>query len=240
MTLIVRDYTSKDEDMLTVCSVIIEQAIIHKTFLISKRSSWADPFFENIKTTINNAFSNYLGLDSSKGRRLATQALYAIQNSALKSISEFKVQIDVDFSSNKERLKEIHTQLGFSSYLKKAQKKDQEALVSLLFTFKTNMTSSLLAEITSAGTDAAIIYTISDFAQTLKDANVTQETFKGTVKELTQEGVIALNAIYNQVISVAKIAYKFYNDNHAVRDEFSFSKNLRKLNPHPIPIPPTS
>ena len=98
MTLIVRDYTSKDEDMLTVCSVIIEQAIIHKTFLISKRSSWADPFFENIKTTINNAFSNYLGLDSSKGRRLATQALYAIQNSALKSISEFKVQIDVDFS----------------------------------------------------------------------------------------------------------------------------------------------
>jgi hypothetical protein len=236
---VIRAFKDKDEDMLTGCAVIIEQANNHKTFLISKRSAWADPFFAGIKTIIDDAFLNILGIDNAKERRQATQTLNGIQKIALKDIAEFKVQLDVDFSSNKIRLKEIHTELGFSAYLKKAQQRDQEALVSLLYTFKQNMTIDLKAEITAAGTDAPIITAISAYAQTLKDANITQETFKGSAKELTQEGIIALNAIYNKVIGIAKIAYKFYKDDKAIRDEFSYSKTIKKLNFHPNPVPPT-
>ena len=45
-------YTGKDVDMLTSCGTIIEQAIVHKTFLVSKRANWADPFLPNIQTRI--------------------------------------------------------------------------------------------------------------------------------------------------------------------------------------------
>lgn len=238
MIFIVRFFKGKDEDMLTGCAIIIEQAIVHKAFLISKRSAWDDPFFGGIKTTIDDAFQNILGIDNAKERRQATQTLRVIQRNALKDLAELKVQIKVDFESNKVRLKEILTQLGYSSYHLKSQQKDQEALVSLLYTFKQNMTPALIAEITAAGTDDPIITSISAYAEVLKNANITQETFKGGAKEITQDGVIALNAIYKQVIGIAKIAYKFYYDDKAVRSEFSYSTTIKKLNYQPKTAPP--
>ncbi len=61
-----RVYTGKDIDMLTACSTITDQDLNHKTFLVSKRANWADPFFPNIKTRIGNAFSDYLGIGNAK------------------------------------------------------------------------------------------------------------------------------------------------------------------------------
>jgi len=58
-----RAFANKDVDMLTACSAIIDQAITHKAFLISKRANWADPFLPNLKTRIDNAFTNFLGID---------------------------------------------------------------------------------------------------------------------------------------------------------------------------------
>ena len=71
MTLtVIRAFKDNDEDMLTGCAVVIEQAIKHKLFLISKRSAFADPFFADIKTIIDDAFLNILGIDNAKERNL--------------------------------------------------------------------------------------------------------------------------------------------------------------------------
>mgnify|MGYP001618603559 FL=1 len=124
-----RTYTGKDVDMLTACATIIEQAIIHKTFLISKRANWADPFLPNLKTRIATAFSDFLGIDNAEQLREATQTLSGIQTNALRDLAEFKVQITEDFKSNKKRRDEILNKLGFTAHHKDAQGKDQEALI---------------------------------------------------------------------------------------------------------------
>ena len=51
-----------------------------------------------------------------------------------------------------------------------------------------------------------------------------------------------LNAIYNQVISVAKISAKFFKDNKAIKDQFSYAKGLSNLNQLKAdkPVPPTN
>ena len=59
--------------------------------------------------------------------REATQLVLAIQQTALPKLAEFKIQIVVDFKN--PRQKEILTQLGFTTHLKQAQRKDQEALI---------------------------------------------------------------------------------------------------------------
>lgn len=50
-------YTGKDVDMLTTCATIVENAIANQEFLVSKRKNWANPFFADLKTRIDNAFS---------------------------------------------------------------------------------------------------------------------------------------------------------------------------------------
>lgn len=234
-----RAYKGKDVDMLTSSATIIEQAINHKPFLVSKRANWADPFFPVIQTRIQNAFSNFLGIDNAQQMREATQVVTCIQKNALHDLAEFKVQLMEDFKSNKTRRDEILTRLDFTSHLKDAQNKDQEALIQLLLTFKQNMTAALQTEITNAGTAAALIIAIIGYADVLKNSDITQETMKGSRKVITQAGVEEFNEIYNQVISIAKISAKFFKDDKAIKDKFSFAKTLQSLNKPPKTVTPT-
>ena len=230
---VIRKYNKKDVEMLTSAATIIENAIANKTFLQSKRSTWADPFFENLKTQIESTTDTFLGKDAAKQMRQATQIVLSIQAQALFDLAELKVQIDQDFKNTPNQKTEILTQLGYNSYLKVAQKGDQEGLVNFLFQFKTNLTQTLNDEIVSKGTAQATLDNIIGYANTLKTANISQETFKGTRKEITDEAITAFNLIYDQVISIAKIASNFYKTDKVKQQQFSFAKVAANLNSKP-------
>ena len=230
MTIPIRKYKTKDVDMVITIETIIDSAIANKTFLQTKRPAWADPFFEDIKTKINTVSDDFLGIDAAKQLRLSTQAVIAIQEPAIAELSEVKIQIEVDFDDNPIRKKEILIQLGYTAHFKEAQKRDQEGLINLLYQFKTNLTPDLKAEIVAKGTNTVQLETIVDIATTLKNANVTQEGFKGTRPELTAEAINALNGIYTDVIGIAKIATRFYAKEKTKKDLFNFSKVSKKLN----------
>ncbi|MGB4776666.1 MAG: hypothetical protein WBP45_15920 [Daejeonella sp.] len=229
MELLKRTYKSKDVDMLSISAAIILQAIKHQVFLAGKRPKWADPFFKDLAEHIDAAFSNILGIDNAKEMRTATQALLTIQAKALRDLSEFKVQLEADFKDNKNRLLELLTNLGFSQHYKQVHQKDQQAMVDLLFQFKLNMSPELQTEITNAGTRGTLITAITGYADELKNSNVTQETLKGSRKEVSQAGITELNGIYSEVINIAKIAANFFKDNKAVQSQFVYSKVAKGL-----------
>lgn len=232
-----RIYTGKDVDMLTAASTIIENAIAEKDFLISKRATWADPFLGDIKTRINNAFFNYFGMDNAREMREATRVVLNLQAEILPKLAEFKVQIDSDFKN--PRRTEILNQLGFTAHLKNVQKKDQEALIELLFKFSLNLTPPLNAEITANGTAQSLILDIKNSAQVLKDSNINQEAFKTNRPNISAAAVKELNEIYEQVIAIAKIARKFLSANKTKADQFSYAKIIKALNAPPRTNQPT-
>jgi hypothetical protein len=240
-TTTLRLYKAKDVDMLIALSTIVESAIANKAFLQTKRSTWADPFFDDLQTEINQAIQDHLGVDNAKDLRQATQVVIGIQANAIRDLAEVKVQLFEDFKDNPTLQTEILTQLGFTTYHKPAQKGDQEALINLLFQFKTNLTPALKAQIEAKGIPAAILNAITAYADTLKDANVTQEGTKGTRKEITSDAINQFNTLYSKVISVSKISTKFYKGNAPLQVQFSFTNVVKKINAHknntPIPIP---
>ena len=225
-----RAYKGKDAEMLITASVIAENATANKTFLVSKRPLWADPFLPNLKAKIDLAVQTYLGADNAKSLRLSTQVLLGIEKNALKDLADFKIGIEVDFASDKPRLAEILTQLGFTLYHKTAKKGDQEALINLLFQYKTNMIPTLQTEITGKGTNPTLITGIIAYAGTLKSANITQETFKGTRKTATAVAIKEFNAYYALVIGICKISSKYYKDQPDLKAQFSYSKVLKAMN----------
>jgi hypothetical protein len=227
---VTRKYKNKDVEMLTTAATIIENAIANKELLQAKRANWADPFFEDIKAEIVATTNTYLGKDAAQQMRQATQVVLTIQSQALIDLAEFKVQIDQDFKENPIKKNEILTQLGFNSYYKLVQKKDQEGLVNLLFQFKNNLSPALNTEIVSKGTAQATIDSINGYANTLNTANISQETYKETRKEITDEAITAFNLIYDKVISIAKIASNFYKTNKTKQQQFSFAKVAANIN----------
>ena len=98
-TTVTRKYKTKDVEMLTATATIIENAIANKTLLQSKRTTWADPFFDDLKTQIQTTTDTYLGKDAAQLMRQATQVVLTIQAQALNDLAEFKVQIEQDFKT---------------------------------------------------------------------------------------------------------------------------------------------
>lgn len=233
-TTILRRYNKKDVEMLTALAVIIKNAINNKTFLQSKRSNWASPFFEDLQTTIQTTTNTYLGKDAAQQMREATQVVLSIQKQALLDLSELKIQLQEDFKNNPAERAEILNKLGFTTYYKLAQKGDQEGLVNLLFQFKTNLNPVLSALIVAKGTAQTTLDAITGYASALQTANINQETFKGTRIEITDEAITAFNNIYDEVISIAKIASNFYKTDKAKQQLFVYNKVVATLNSQKI------
>jgi hypothetical protein len=231
-----RSYSTKDVDFLVTSATIVESAITHKAFLQTKRSTWADPFFDDLKKRIDAATQNFLGVDSAKDLRGATQALLAIQKQATADLAICKVQIVEDFKKDKTRRDELLRQLGFTGFLKSVQARDQEALIQLLYQFKTNLTPALKDEIIAKGTAKEVLDTITAYADGLIAVNISQESFKGLRKIITAAAVQEFNELHSLVMSICKIAAKFYIDNPAVKDQFSFAKVSKTLNQTKLPI----
>jgi hypothetical protein len=220
-----RKYNSSDLVMFTTISTLLENAKAHKTFLITKRPLWKDPFFADTETEIDTLLQKYLGIDSAKDLRNATQLLLGIQTKALKVLGDVKTQIEADFYATPVRQKELLNLLGFKSYYTEASSnKSQEATVNLLLQFKKNITVSIKKEITDKGTLAASLDEIVGYADALHDANVTQETFKSNRPTITEEAVKKFNGMYLKVKAIARVAARFFKDEITIKDTFSFTK----------------
>jgi hypothetical protein len=220
----IRKYNCSDIVLLTTSSTLVENCTLNKADLVAKRTTWEDPFFPDLETRIDNLVKKYIGVDSAKDLRNATILLKDIQAKALTKLGDVKAQIEADFVKEPTTKKELLTNLGFVTYYTQAANKNQEATVNLLFQFKQNMTDATKTKITSKGTAAATINEIITYADTLNDANVTQETFKSNRPNITEEAVKKFNDLYIDILAICKIAQRFYKDNISLKETFSFTK----------------
>lgn len=227
---IARKYKGKDAEMLICAASITQAAIAHKATLIPKKPTWADPFFPRFMERINNAISNYLGLDNAANLRAQTHTVNSIFKTAYANISLVKLNIEQDFKSDPDRRNEILNTLGYNLYWRAAQQKDQEALISLLFAFKQNLSDPLQSELIAKGNLPLTLTQIIDAAQTLMDANITQETIKQFRKQQSEAKTNEFNSIYDELISICILATRFLSHLPATRHQFSYSKALKALN----------
>ncbi|MGV8880493.1 MAG: hypothetical protein ACOH2A_15860 [Sphingobacteriaceae bacterium] len=190
-----RNYPNGDADMLTACATLTESAIAHKAFLQTKRSNWADPYFEGLKQRLAEVSAKHLGADNAKVLRNATLQILSLQKQALADLAEMKVQVNVDYADDKPRRIELLKQLGFADHLKAAKKNDQQALVQLLYAFEAAMQPALKAEMVAKGNMPTCIDQITGYADVLQKANVDQEFNKRGCNGLTADGIMACKNI---------------------------------------------
>jgi hypothetical protein len=223
-----RNFPGSAVAMLTAAAVITDNALADIDFLLTKRPLWKSPYFDNLKTKIDSGFVA-VGIDKASEMRQATSAVLAVQQQALTGLAELKIQITEDFKSEKTRKTEILNTLGFTSFYASAARRNQTTLVKLLNQFKENLTTELKAEIEAKGTAPESLDKIVALADELKAANVSQEVHKGSKKSLTDSDIELLNNIYDEAISVAKIAHSLYKGNAAKQNQYSFTKILNRL-----------
>lgn len=227
-----RKYKGKDIDFLITAETILQSAIELQAPLIIARPQWTDPYFPNIITEIQGLYGSVLGIDNAKEMREATIALYNLIAPASDALLMFKTQLSLDFATNTQRQKEILTQLGYTQHYKSVRSKDQEGIIELLTKFKTNLTPTLLTELTDAGINPIVISKVTSFTDIFKNANITQEVAKGGRKTITAEGISQLNQLYAKIIAISKIGALVFKKDKASKDRLNYNKTIKKLNFH--------
>lgn len=218
-----RNYSYKDVVMLMAAKTVLQSMTANLGELSLTRSNWNEAFVTGLVQRIDNGIENYLGLNKTQSLSEATGALNKIVTPALRNLGMLKTQIQVDFNSNAET---ILKQLGLN---KDIYLLNQEQLIELLNAFKKGMTRQLKADITEKGTNPVLIDSIVGYASQLQEANLSQEGLKSSTKEVSQEAVDAFNAIYTEVMGICKIASKIYKNEPLKKEQFTFSKVVKKM-----------
>lgn len=224
-----RSYNYSDVDMLLASKTIMGNFMAHIDELSTIRTNWTTEYADGIITEIDSTIENEMVIDVKKELRDASNKLSLVMGPAKRDISSFKTQVDEDFKNDTPKLKEILKTLGITKNLKAVQKDNQEALIEMLYTFKSNISDSLKQDITVKGMNPVLIDKISSYADTVMNANVSQEELKGTSKDISQEIVVKLNAIYDKVIGICKIAANYYQYEPIKKELFTFSKVIANL-----------
>jgi hypothetical protein len=222
-----RVYSGADVDMLTACLTLVKQAIEVKSFLVSKRANWADPFLPDLQKRIEDAFNHFLGVDSAQALREATRIVKSIHQKAMEDLTDLKLQIMEDFKEDKAHRKEILTQLGFQSGWKQAQRGSQQALIEILLTFNKGMTPEMEAKIAKAGTSPNLISSLKEYGQALTTSNVNQEMLKKSRQGISANMVKEFNDIYKATITVSKLSARFFKDDPANKARFSYAQIIK-------------
>jgi hypothetical protein len=225
-----RNYNYSDVDMALAAKTIAGNFKINLSELSTLRTNWTAEYADDLESRIDSAIENHLGIDPKKELRDATNTLTGIITPAKRDLSAFKIQVDEDFKNDASKQKEILKNLGFTKNLRAIQKGDQEALIELLYTFKTNMIDTLKQEITDKGMNPALIENLIGYADAVKTANVTQESLKETTKDISLEVANVFNAIYDEIIGICKIASNYYQYEPIKKEQFTFSKVISNMN----------
>lgn len=217
-----KSYGSSAIVMLVAAGTVCENVREFMETFTTERPEIKEEFIDAFENDINDALKKYFGINSHTQVKAATQVVKKIAKIAVDDLGLFHVQLVGDFKNEKERRDFILSQLGFTKFWKKAQNKNQTALIELLLTLKNNLTTELRTEITAKGLNPTRITAVLAHAETLKQANITQESLKGVAKVQTASSNAAFNAIYDKAINLCSLGKKLFKNDKTKKAMFSF------------------
>ena len=218
-----RKYKCKDVVMLMATKTILQSMLANLADLSTVRTNWTPAYVTALILKIDTGIEKFLGLDKKQSLREATALLNQIMTPASRDLAFIKTQIEVDFDT---AAVEILKTLGLNRNLNHI---DQETLIQVLYAFKKGMSNQLKKSITQSGTNPVLIDNIIAYATQLQEANLSQESLKSSSQNISEEAILAFNAIYDEVIGIGKIASKYYKDDKLKKDQFTFSKVVKNM-----------
>jgi hypothetical protein len=220
-------YHFKTLPMLMASLTVGENFVNLKNDFVTEKPKFADPFITNFEANIEKILKEYFGISSKEQLKEATRLVKELQTKAVDDLGMIKTQIERGFRKNKERCDVLLEKCGYTEYWKKASKNNQTMVIGQVTKFANNIDETLQAEMVKNGVNESRITAILDYSKQLKDANVSQETLKGTSKINTEKAVTQFNEVYDQSIDICLEAQRLFKRDNVKKSLFVFSKLVK-------------
>lgn len=191
------------------------------------RSTWTPDYVDDLKARIRDIIRKRLSFDVSGEVRKMTDRIDELRVPAIDDLYYVSDQLSIDHDEAEKE--EILNSLGYSRYLEKARGGDTESVVLMLHSFHSGMTDEMREKLLSGGVSEVLIDRIIGYAEEVERANEEQENLKNKKRRFSAETRQILNDLYDEIITICKIGARFYRHDPVKKDEFTYSKLLKRL-----------
>jgi len=191
--------------------------------LSSIRRNWSPEYAANLKERISSIMRQYFTEESLSEHLEKHGQFYELMVAALKDICVFRAELKVDFSYDKQFLKDTFEKLGYVDYYSDAKNGDHFSLYKMMSTFKRNMDSNLEQVFIARGIDKNLINRLLTYREKLAELRNCFDISHGK-DELGAELKKEINAIYSEIKDVCRIVTAYYEFDPVQRDKFNFYK----------------
>lgn len=191
--------------------------------LSSIRQNWSPEYAGNLKERIDNIMHQYFTEESLSEHLEKHSQFYELMVASLKDITVFRAELKVDFSYDKQFLKETFEKLGYVDYYSDAKNGDHFSLYKMMSTFKRNMNSDLQQIVLARGIDKNLLYRLLTYREKLAELKNCFDISHGQ-DQLGAELKREINTIYSETKDICRIVNAYYMFDPAQRDKFNFYK----------------
>jgi hypothetical protein len=196
--------------------------------LSKARTNWTPEYAASHGKNVDSVSETYLGVNTRNELFSATATLSKLTIPVKDDLSTIKKNISIDFKTDEMKRKDILSKLGYPSGHSVSQL-NQSELVALLTAFKRALVPALLTEITAKGLPAEIPNRVLAAVAPITEANAVQEKLKTSTKEATDTTIKELNKLYEETISICKIAADHFKKDPVKKEKFTFSRLMHNL-----------
>jgi len=221
-------FNFKPLPMLVAALTVADHFEAEKQVFSAEKPLWDDPFIANFRETVGRVMNEYYGVNTKEELQKQTSLVNELTGKAHDDLGMVKTQVERGFRATSERGEWILAKLGFDRYWGKASNGNQSMLIGLLQAFRNNLDEPLRAELEQNGVNPARLINLLSYADTLNNANITQESLKGSTKLDTEKAVSALNDIYDRAMDICAIGQQLFKTDQLKKELFVFSKLVKK------------
>jgi hypothetical protein len=213
--------------MLVAALTLVENFESEKATFVAESPVWDGPYAENFKAVIELLLTEVYGINQKSELRAITSQVNQLVEGSMEDLRVVKSQIDRGFRLDPSQRDSLLELLGYRGQWKAAVKPTQEAVISLLLSFRNNMDADMRTGMEEKGVSPARIDKILTAGDELNHLNVTQESLKGTTRLEVAQVNARLNAIYDQAMDIGVLGQKLFRKDRLKKDLFVFTKLIK-------------
>jgi hypothetical protein len=223
-----RKFNFKPLPMLIAALVLADHFETEKQAFVAEEPHRQDPFIANFRDAVKRILNEYYGINTKEELQKQTKLVGELASKAIDDLGMVKTQIERDFRNDPPKCQSILAKLGFKTYWGKAANNNQTMLIGLLLELRNNLDENLRAELVQNGVNAQRLDNLITYAEALHQANITQESLKGSTKLDTEKAVAELNDIYDRAMDICAIGQQLFKKDQLKKELFVFSKLVKK------------
>jgi hypothetical protein len=233
-----RLYYCKDIELFVAAETIIHNFRAHKEKIVPQKIEMKDPYLKGFEKRADAALNTYLGTIWKKDLEVIGGQFRDMQSNALKHLLLFRIQLENNIQIERLQANLILSKLGYDTFWKSAEERNEIAFVQLLQEFRKGMNSLLKAELMDKRIYMQLIDNILSYADEAEKLYLLLESLRKSDVFFTDSNIRQFNSVCEELNRISIFCKEVFSPDEKLTSKFQLPASMIAESKKPYPLTP--